>query len=61
MILVVSTGKTGVVKMSKKNTSSFPFVYVTISIDNLFRLMCQLLYLSRVTKYFQNKWLKYFP
>ena len=61
MILVVSTGKTGVVKMSKKNTSSFPFVYVTILIDNLFRLMCQLFYSSGVTKYVQNRWLKYLP
>ena len=44
-----------------ENTSSFPFVYVTIFIDNIFWLMCQLFYLPRVTKYFQNKWLKYLP
>ena len=51
----------GGVKNDWENSSSFPFFYVTILIDKLFQLMCQLFYSLRVTKYFQNKWLKYLP
>ena len=51
----------GGVKNDSENSSSFPFVYVAILTNKLFRLMCQLFYSSRVIKYFQNKWLKYLP
>ena len=63
--MIIDSGRihwqNGVVKIDWENTCSFPFVYVTILIDKLFRLMCQLFYFSRVTKYFQNKSLKYLP
>ena len=42
------------VKNDKENSSSFPFIYVTILIDKLFRLMSQLFYLSCVIKYFKK-------
>ena len=56
---VCNFSRAGVVQNDYENTSSFPFVHVTILIDNLFRFMRQLFYSSRVTKYFQNKWFKY--
>ena len=56
---LVSTGKTRAVEMIYEKSSLILFVYVTILSDKFFRLMFQLFYSSRVTKFFQKKWLKW--
>ena len=52
LLLVVSTGKTG---MLLENFPSFSFAYVPMLVDKFFRLMCQLFYSSRTIEYFQNE------
>ena len=51
MILIVFTNLTGVLEKCWENFSAFPFVYVTILFDKLFRLMGQLFSSPRAIDY----------